>query len=357
MSDRSIFEQAKLFGKQVDRVKSVPFTILNPTKITVPNDQSGLLSKVATSSANATKFPAKFLPKDYYDTTWQIKQDLNNDSRFMGRRGVYNAKSATARPMKMTKHDMDYLKRKRDAEEYSGYLTWQANKYNLNDPATRDWFEKRCPQYFSMREALIDEQVDLASRMAKIKLRGPKTDDDLKMEYFVERGLLELPKGPIWSPYEWMANVAGVDLTKVDNDTGYEQILNFNNQQYRKGIFNPTRPITPATGAWVPNLYDRSDIRGTPNTNYVGPAGAISTIAPNYAVAYGGRNLIGNRDNEPDYINIMKQNNARAQAAARSSVLPIGRSSMQGVVPYQSPYGQVPQNNNNNNIIINNSSP
>jgi len=83
---------------------------------------------------NQAKFPIRPLPKDPYDTTWKIKTDLRQS-------GYVNA----ARPLPVTDKDLEYLKNKAASEDYTAFLTWEASKYDLSDPATLQWFHKVCP--------------------------------------------------------------------------------------------------------------------------------------------------------------------------------------------------------------------
>ena len=153
------------FGAQIEKSKQSPYMLLNPTFVTVNGDPNSLHSRLATKAANSSKFPIRGFPSDPYDTMYSLKDDLSRPSRIdvNGVAVEIPAMANERRPLPWTEQDISYLKRKRDAEENLAYLTWQADKYDLTDPATRDWFEKRCPSYFAQRESLIEQQIDLAS--------------------------------------------------------------------------------------------------------------------------------------------------------------------------------------------------
>lgn len=281
-------QETTRFGEEIESAKKSPYMIINPTFIT--DSPSEVINYRETKAANAGKYPIRPLPRDKYDTIWAIKEDMTKEVRDSAGHIVAPAMVNPKRPLPYTEEDIAYLKRKRDAEENAGFLFWQANKYDLNDPATREWFNKVCPSYFTQRESLIEEQIDLAARYSKIRLRGARTEDDLKLQYFIETDRVSLPKGPLWDPYEWMKMEAGIPNSATVAETR-DQFINYNSEQYRKGLFNPTRVMTPQKGALVPNRYNPGDIAGTPNTNYTGVYGAAVSGNEYYNTAYSGTRL------------------------------------------------------------------
>lgn len=308
--------QVEEFGAQIEKSKQSPYLMLNPDFITIDNNPNSLQSRLATKAANSSKFPIRGFPSDPYDSLWSMKDDLA--SVHIGPNGtVMPSMVSDKRPLPFTEQDIAYLKRKRDAEENLSYLAWQANKFDLSDPATRNYFANVCPSYFDQRDSLIDQQIDLAARYAKLRLRGAKTEDDLKLEYFIETDRISLPKGPIWDPYAWIGMEAGV--VPADNvERQREKILDYNKQAYRKGLFNPTKVQIPQTGGNIQNPYNQGDISGYPGTQNTGIIGAPVSQTKDYALSYGpmgnNRTLFGARD----YINTHVQparHNANVNAA------------------------------------------
>lgn len=313
------------FGAQVEKSKQSPYMLLNPTFITVPGDPQGrtLQSKLATKAANSSKFPIRGFPSDPYDSTWSLKDDISRDVVNAQGVVVHESMVSAKRPLPFTEQDVGYLKAKRDAEENLSYLAWQANKFDLSDPATRDWFEKRCPSYFDQRESLIEQQIDLAARYAKVRLRGAKTEDDLKLEYFIETDRITLPKGPIWDPYSWLSVEADVEANDAVN-VQQAKIQNYNKNAYRKGLFNPTKVTIPQTGANIQNPYNKGDISGYPGSSYTGLSNVPVSTSQSYGYAYGPwhneRGLLAvreefNRGNRAQAT--LATNNARIEMAAR----------------------------------------
>lgn len=230
---------------------------------------------------NQGKFPIRPLPKDPYDTVWKIKQDLKE--------GNY---VSAARPLPVTEEDLRYLKGKAAAEDYTAFLTWEASKYDLSDPATKEWFHKVCPSYFEQREQLIDDMIDLQAKYAKIRLRGPRSEDDLKLEFLIEKGDIELPNGPIWDPITIYTKpnqgLGGLNTQTPVNDI-HTRVLDYNKRVYQAGLFSPLVPMAaqPAPGTnhqkvMAPNPFNRADVRGDPTRRFTGISGGLPPVASNY---------------------------------------------------------------------------
>jgi hypothetical protein len=311
------------FGAQAEKAKQAPYMILTPAFSDAANPAQ---NRKETRAMNAGKFPVRPFPSDAYDTTWSLKDDLSRP--VIDENGVMIAgpMATPARPLPFSAEDVAYLKRKRDDEEMVGYEAWKELKYNLNDPATRAWYEKVCPSYFQQRESLLEQQIDLASRYAKIRLRGPKTEDDFKLNYFIETGRISLPKGPLWDPFEWISAEAGV--RPGDNPAQRDQkILEYNRQGYRKGLFNPTKVMTPEKGGLYANPYNIADVAGYPESNFTGIIGAPISTKGNFAYAYGPTvadpSLFGARDAvsaRPVPQSVLQRNTARLERAAKIPV-------------------------------------
>jgi len=208
---------------------------------------------------------------------WKIKDDLT--------RGNY---ISAARPLPMTEDDIRYLKGKAAAEDYAAYLTWEANKYDLTDPATREWFHKVCPSYFEQREKLIDDMIDLQAKYAKIRLRGPRSEEELKLEFLIEKGDIELYTGPVWDPISMYTSDGTVD-ENMNAQELQRAVVRKNTRVYSAGIFSPLVPISanenPNTNhaqPMAPNPFNRADVAGDPQRRFTGIPGALPPVTSSY---------------------------------------------------------------------------
>lgn len=315
------------FGQTVEKSKKAPPMVVDPSYyVSAVGGLTEEQAKAAMRAANAGKFPIRVLPADPYDTTYQIKEDLASPIPAQAGLiiGPAPPMATPSRPLPWTKDDIKYLQRKRDAEENAAYLFWQATKYDLNDPATRDWFQRVCPSYFDQRSSLIEEQIDAAARYSKIRLRGPKSEDDYKFEWMIETGRLKLPEGPIWDPYQWMVSEAHVAPNATAQQT-VNAITDYNQTAYRRGLWNPIKVMNPQKGGLMINPYNKGDISGMPNSNFIGPVGVTPSADPQgrYNVAYGGPGLLGAREtynqNENNADVVVARNAARQQANIRAN--------------------------------------
>lgn len=233
--------------------------------------------KAAFLTENTGKFPIRPLPHDPYDKIWDTKQGL-----------MKSGDVSASRPLPFTEEDILYLQQKAAAEDYATYQTWGAERYDLGDPATRDWYSKVCPSYFEQREQLIDDQIDTMANYAKIRLRGARSEDELKLEYMIETGRVDLPKGPVWDPLQGLLNEAGVKDTD-DKTTMDKKIAAYNEKVYIKGIFSPIQAITPMPREnspqnqmpWAGSEYNLADIRGDPTKKFV--SAGWGTLPPDIA--------------------------------------------------------------------------
>lgn len=182
------------------------------------------------------------------------------------------------------KEDAEYLLRQRAQVENADYDRWVMQKYDLSDPAQNFLMQQIAPDQFQRRLDLIDYQQALVSKYARIRLLGPKSQDDLRFEWLVETGRIQLPKGPIWDPQKWMDNqyrdtaapAAGGVYTAAEKST-------INRTRFMKGLFNPLKyPAEDSTGL-QPNVNNRSDIVGLEGYPTIGQLFAGSARPQPYA--------------------------------------------------------------------------
>lgn len=223
------------------------------------------------------EFPIKPIRKDPYDTDYLIKKELTN---------VKGGISA-ARPLPYTERDIDYIKRKRDDEEYAAYSAWLGTLFNLNDPAQVALFKQLAPSYFTRREEVINEAIDMTARYAKLRLFGAQTEEDLKFQWQVETGRVILPNGPIWDPLTWIERTAKDTGVVAQNRTQSDTILLWNQHVYEVGMFSPFRVLPQLFGGWGPNKRNRTDIMGNKASGrFAGPANMNQPDNDNYASNY-----------------------------------------------------------------------
>jgi len=198
------------------------------------------VSTAAQQQRASNEFPIVPVPKDPYDDIANIKS--------VYAQGV-PAGSNWQVPFEQS--DAEYLMRKRDAEEKAEFDAWVTQKYDLTDPSQNLMLQNIAPELFQRREEIIDVNQNLVSAYAKLRLRGAKSLSDLELEWLIETGRLELPRGPIWDPLAWRTLQRG---TTSDEE--------WNAKRYRFGLFSPLLWLTEGTGGHTPTA-NRADIAGS----------------------------------------------------------------------------------------------
>jgi len=223
-----------------------------------------------TDARAGTDFPLVKTPFDPYDDIANIKAQYAN--------GVAAGTNWT---IPFEQADAAWLQRKRNAEEKASFDSWIMQRFNTTNPTENMMLQSIAPDLYRRREQIIDQQQDLVSRYAKLRLRGPKTIDDLKFEWLLETGRISLPKGPIWDPRRWRGAQFNYDPANPAASQAADEAANAARYQY--GLFSPIKWLTWNQRGWQRNPANPADIRGTPGVPY--DATAVGRTLPPAAMA------------------------------------------------------------------------
>lgn len=169
------------------------------------------------------------------------------------------------------KDDVEYLLRQRAQVENADFDRWVLQKYDLSNPGDRMVAQRVIPELFDRQKETLAYQTELQNRYAKLRIDGPKSNEDLKFEWLIESGRIQLPEGPLWDPKRWMENQmkkynrSNVDYA-ADPDVKKTQLSIANRKRFKMGLFNPLKGISELQTGWQPNLNNPSDIRGIDDT-------------------------------------------------------------------------------------------
>lgn len=233
---------------------------------------SGKYAVVEGGAQASNEFPYVPFAPDSYDDVADIKAEFAS------------AEAGDNWVVPFTEQDASYVRRQRDQMENADFDRWVMSKFNLEDPAQLFLFQQIAPEQFQRRMDLIDYEQNLVTRYAKMRLMGPRSLEDLKFEWLVETERIELPKGPIWDPVQWMGRQFGdavvdpVDKSRV------------NRTRYMAGLFSPLRMLRENEVGWSPTA-NRGDIRGNPDAMLPGQL-FEGTNHPNTYIHYGGNPII-----------------------------------------------------------------
>jgi hypothetical protein len=218
----------------------------------------GTYSVVEGANQASNEFPYRAFVNDSYDNIAQLKYQVS--------RGNYK--------VPFEKVDAEYLFRKRAQIENADYDRWVMQKYDLSNPAQNMLLQQLDPDQFKRRMDLLKKQIALESRYAEVRMLGAKSEEDLKFEWLVESGRIQMPEGPLWDPKRWMENQL-VEYEPPNKDKNWTKrgvdkntaISKANRKRMIKGLFEPLDYPNQGQTGWQANRNNYSDLRGMPD-NY-----------------------------------------------------------------------------------------
>lgn len=183
----------------------------------------------------AIDFPVKISAPDDRDTAKELKADMAATNNGVSPFGQVHA----------TDEDFEYLAQKRDQIERFGYQKFLAKSFDLTNPAERELLEKVAPDYYKSREEEINQQAELQKRLAHIRLRGPRSEEDMMTLWAIHTKRIPMPEGPLWDPASW---------TTTSSEQG----------SFNRGLFNPRR-LFPKDSKMSGHNWDKLGGPGVPN--------------------------------------------------------------------------------------------
>lgn len=135
----------------------------------------------------ASQFPARYLYPDERDKKYAMRRELNVNA---------------GRPDPITDDEIDYLLDKTSAYETAEFHKWFQRLYKMDDsnPVMKKWGMELVPELWQMKEQSIEDNARLQTQLAKIKLRGVRSREDLMLMWAIAKGAIEVPDGPIYAP-------------------------------------------------------------------------------------------------------------------------------------------------------------
>ena len=177
----------------------------------------------------ANRFPVRLAPRDPMDTYMATKANLLGQQSLSGVK--YHERA------EVTDADVQYAQSKADAMQYANKKSWEMNYIDWKDPYQREWLTRLKPEILQEQEKIIDDRAALETRLAKIRLRGVQSAEDLDLMYMISAGVVTLPEGSLWEPQQWTSNAKR------------REILN-------RGLFNPQRYTAAALTDGANNMWD-----------------------------------------------------------------------------------------------------
>jgi hypothetical protein len=156
------------------------------TKIEDEN-KSGIALKSGTAGYTQ---PAVYFKRDHRDDYYETKAAATASARDPST----GATPPVGNKVEITDEDIRYLQDQKTKEELVTFDQWFQDTYMMGaDPNKLALGREMYPAFFERREANIRQQVDICRKLAKLGLRGPRTEPELEILYALKTGRLELP--------------------------------------------------------------------------------------------------------------------------------------------------------------------
>lgn len=88
--------------------------------------------------------------------------------------------------------DFEWLRKKRETEAFAQLDAWIGRNFHTPSVAQRKWLQETYPEYYEARERLMVDRAKLALRIKLLKLRGPKSQKDLILQWGLQTGRIKL---------------------------------------------------------------------------------------------------------------------------------------------------------------------
>ena len=136
-----------------------------------------------------------------------------------------------------TEDDINVLLRKDQEKELLNFETFIQAYFDLSNPIHQKLVRELYPNYFERRLDVIRETLSLQERIAKIKLLGMQTKEDVFFVYGIMNGDIKLPNDVVFKLDEADANAEGA----------FKRGL-FNFKKWTKGGKTPSNPLGKTWG-------------------------------------------------------------------------------------------------------------
>lgn len=148
------------------------------------------------NNTTSSRFPSRVGHGDPRDETMALKAQMLQGGVDLP--GVGRAMA--------TDSDFQYFRDKELAEREADFKRFFLSNIDLSTPEKQDYYQRLYPEIFSERESLAEKQIEHQAHLMKINLRGPRNMEDWMFLYGLERGFIQIPKGPIFDPDNLLQN-------------------------------------------------------------------------------------------------------------------------------------------------------
>lgn len=96
--------------------------------------------------------------------------------------------------------DVSYLRKKGDDSVEAAFKAFLLDQMDLSTPEKQDYWQKNFPWVFEEKIKLVEAQLDLQSKLAKLRILGPRSQEDYMLIFAIQHGYIAIPEGPVFNP-------------------------------------------------------------------------------------------------------------------------------------------------------------
>ena len=100
----------------------------------------------------------------------------------------------------VTDKEVAFLKRLTEQTQRAEYNRFIETAFDRSDPANRALFLKMFPEFARIREQLIENEAEIQTKIAKLKITGIQSEEDAKFVWALNQGTIVLPDKPLFDP-------------------------------------------------------------------------------------------------------------------------------------------------------------
>ncbi len=115
--------------------------------------------------------------------------------------------------------DAQWLLRKVQAAKDANFQAWFAKNFDKTGVTAKAWARDVFPEFYEQRMKTLDINLDTLRKLARIKIRGLETPEDVALQYAADKGLL---------PLEQLQNLLNPNLGGADAQAS----------RFERGLFN-----------------------------------------------------------------------------------------------------------------------
>jgi len=134
--------------------------------------------------------------------------------------------------LEATDKDFEWYQRKAAAVETAQFQAWFAHEFDRMSPADKKRAKELYPEFYAQRVALLEQQARNLFDIGRLKVEGVQSMDDLKTQYMLETGRLDL--GPLQS----LLHPEAVFSRQLDSD---EARSRYAQAKFQRGLLAPFR--------------------------------------------------------------------------------------------------------------------